>query len=92
MKLMSAFAWIFFFHFFPHGDGEEYLFEFSCMLGELLFLEQGCYVFLLDLSCCVEEVGLGWLWECASGLGLWEALLSDVPALSWESPAPGKSF
>lgn len=31
---------------------------------------------------------MAWLWECASELGLWEALLRGVPGLSWDSPGP----
>lgn len=58
------------------------------MLGELSFFSVQGYFFLLDLSCCVEELGLAWLWKCASGLGLWEALLRGVPGLSWDSPGP----
>lgn len=90
MKLLNFFACIFFFHFFPLKGSTQNFFFFhflTCTLGELSFFSvQGCYVFLLDLSCCVEELGLAWLWECASGLGLWEALLRRVPSFSWDSP------
>lgn len=90
MKLLSSFACIFFFHSVPLTVSGKYTFYFFNMQVKwvVIFSVQGCYVFLLDLSCCVEELGLAWLWECASGLGLWEALLRGVPDLSWDSPGP----
>lgn len=68
----------------------KYIFVFFNMHARrvVFFSVQDCYVFLLDLSCCAEELALAWLWECASGLGLWEALLRGVPGLSWDSPGP----